>query len=316
MVKYISRRMVGMVPTMLILLFLVVVMVELIPGDIIDIVLQERLSPDAESRQRLEEQLGLDRPLPVRYVQYIGGVVTGDLGKSLWTGEPVMKMIATRAIVTIEVGTLATIFGALIGVTVGMISALRQDTWLDYSLRSVAILFISVPNFAIATFVVVMPAIWWGVSPNLRYVSFFEAPWPHLKIIIIPALVLAIGLAASLMRLTRTTMLDVLRQDYIRTASAKGLRESGVVLKHALKNAFIPVITLLGLQVAALIGGTVITESVFVIPGVGRLMLTAIAQRDYPIVQGVVVLVGLYVMTVNLGIDLVYAFLDPRIRYA
>ncbi|MEX2229886.1 MAG: ABC transporter permease [Dehalococcoidia bacterium] len=315
MTKYAIRRVAGLVPTMLLLLVLVVVMINLIPGDIIDLILEEKYSKDDEARQVLEHELGLDRALPVRYVEYAAGVFRGDFGQSLWTKQSVGSMILGRAGVTIEIGVIAILIGATIGIAIGTISAVRQDSTLDYALRSAAILGISVPSFAIATAIIVFPAIWWGVAPSLRYVSFSEDAIGHIKIIIAPSLVLGLGLAATLMRLTRTTMLDVLRQDYIRTAHAKGIREAKVIVGHALKNALIPVITLLGLQIAFLIGGSVITESVFAIPGVGRLLLSAIANRDYPVVQGVVVIVGFFVMATNLAVDLSYAWLDPRIRY-
>ena len=218
--------------------------------------------------------------------------------------------------VTIEIALLATIVGTAVGVAFGVISALRQDSFIDYVVRIIAIAGIATPNFAIATIVVVMPAIWWGVSPRLRYATWGEDPIGHFSIILIPALVLSTNLAASLMRLTRTTMLEVLRQDYIRTARAKGLGSFAVTYGHALKNAVIPVITLMGLQVAFLIGGSVIMESVFVVPGLGRYLITAISQRDYPVIQGIVVLIGVFVMFVNLLVDLSYAWFDPRIRYS
>lgn len=316
MVKYITRRIIGLIPTLMILLFLVVVMVELIPGDIIDLILEEKFSQNDEARVLLEHELGLDRPLVVRYFAYVGGVVKGDLGHSLWTDQPVAGMIVQRALPTIEIGVLSILIGAAIGILIGTISAVRQDSFLDYGLRSVAILGLSVPNFALATAYVVFPAIWWGIAPNMRYVGFTEAPMEHIKIIIPPAIILGISLSATLMRLMRTTMLNELRQDYVRTAHSKGLLYRSVVLKHVLKNALIPVITLLGLQIAFLIGGSVITESVFAIPGVGRLLLSSIANRDYPVIQGIVVIIGMFVITTNLLIDLSYAWLDPRIRYS
>ncbi|MCA9848851.1 MAG: ABC transporter permease, partial [Dehalococcoidia bacterium] len=238
----------------------------------------------------------------------------GDLGNSLWNQKPVLPELMKRVPVTIEIAFLATLIGSIVGVTFGVISALRQDGLVDYLLRSVAIAGISLPNFAIATFVVVMPAIWWGVSPTLRYVGPLEDPFTHFKIVLVPALVLSLNLAASVMRLSRTTMLEVLRQDYIRTARAKGLRTIDVTIRHALKNAMIPVITLTGLQVAFLIGGSVIVESVFVIPGLGRYLITAIDQRDYPVIQAIVVWLGIFVMLVNLVVDMSYAWFDPRIR--
>lgn len=317
MAKYIVRRLVGLIPTLLLLLFLVVLLVDLIPGDIVDLMLAERTgSKDETARAALEEQLGLTKPLPIRYVDYTMRAVQGDLGSSLWTQRPVTELILGRSMASIEIGVLSILIGSISGVLVGAVSAVRQDGWLDYLLRSVSILGISVPTFAIATGVVVLPAIWWGIAPSLRYVSFAEAPWAHVKIVMLPSIVLGIGLSATVMRLTRTTMLEVLRQDYIRTAHAKGVAEQAVVFRHALKNAMIPVVTVLGLQVAFLIGGSVIVESVFAIPGIGRLLLSAISNRDYPIVQGVVLVIGVFVMATNLLVDVSYAWLDPRIRYS
>lgn len=313
--RYITRRIAGLIPTLLLLLFLVVFMIQLIPGDVIDLILEEKFAKNDEARAQLEMELGLDRPLPLRYLAYVGNVARGDLGESLWTKQPVASTIARRALPTLEVGALAITIGAFLGIFVGTISAVRQDTMLDYSLRSIAILGLSIPSFAIATAFVVFPAIWWGVAPNLRYVGITDAPISHLKIIIPPALILGTQLSATLMRLMRTTMLNELRQDYVRTANSKGLLFRSVVMRHVLKNALIPVITLLGLQVAFLIGGSVIVESVFAIPGVGRLLLSSIANRDYPLIQGIVVVIGFFVITSNLLIDLSYAWLDPRIRY-
>ena len=196
----------------------------------------------------------------------------------------------------------------------GVMSALRQDSWLDYLLRSLAIAGISVPNFAIATAMVIFPALLWGIAPRLNYIGFMESPFENLKILVLPGAILALGLSTSLMRLMRTTMLDVLRQDYVRTARAKGLTEARVVSHHAVRNAVIPVITLLGLQIAFLLGGSVIVETIFAIPGVGRLLVSSIAKRDYPIIQGIVVVIGLFVMFTNLLVDMSYGFLDPRIR--
>ncbi|MFN8638989.1 MAG: ABC transporter permease [Dehalococcoidia bacterium] len=314
--EYVARRIVGLIPSVLLLLFLVVIMIQLIPGNVIDLMLQEKAANDTASRAVLERELGLDQPLPMQYVRYVGNVLRGDLGHSLWTKQSVGTLIAGRAMATAEVGVLSILIGSLAGITIGAVSAVKQDSSLDYALRSIAILGISVPNFAIATALVIFPALWWGISPSLRYVSFFEDPVAHLEIVILPSVVLALGLAATLMRLTRTTMLDVLRQDYIRTAQAKGVSDLRVMLRHALKNAMIPVVTLLGLQVAFLLGGSVIIESVFAIPGVGRLLVSAISNRDYPVVQGVVVVIGLFVMIVNLLIDVSYAWLDPRIRFS
>lgn len=316
MTKYILRRLIGLLPAVALLLFLVVFMIELIPGDIIDLMLEEKSANNAENRAAIEKELGRDKSLPVRYLVYMGDIARGDFGESLWTKKPVTELVMGRLPATIEIGVISIALGAVAGVFLGAISAVKQDSWLDYSLRSFATLGISIPNFAIATGIVVLPALWWGITPNLRYVTFTENPVEHLKIVLLPAVVLSHGLATSLMRLSRTTMLDVLRQDYVRTARAKGLTESKVIINHALKNALIPVVTLLGLQIALLLSGSVITETVFAIPGVGRLLISAIGNRDYPIVQGVVVMLGLFVMATNLVVDISYAWIDPRIHFS
>jgi peptide/nickel transport system permease protein len=314
MLKYIATRLVGILPAVALLIFLVVLMIQLIPGNIIDLMLDESGSPDITTKQVLTHELGLDQPLPVRYVKYAGGILRGDFGKSLWTDKPVTSLIRLYAPPTIELAIVAIIIGATSGILLGTISAIAQDTWIDYLLRSIAIAGISIPNFAIATSAVIFPAILWGIAPNLNYVSITESVTGNLKIIWLPAAILALGLSTSLMRLMRTTMLDVLRQDYIRTARAKGVTEFQVITRHAVRNAVIPVVTLLGLQIAFLLGGSVIAETIFSIPGVGRLLVSSIGKRDYPIVQGIVVIIGLFVMTTNLLVDLSYGFLDPRIK--
>ncbi len=312
---YVLRRLVGLLPSVLLLLFIVVFLIEIIPGDIIDLMLEEKSSNNPENRLILQKELGLDKSLPIRYLIYVADVARGDFGESLWTKRSVSEMIIGRVGVTMEIGVLSIIIGAIAGLIIGVISAVRQDSFLDYFLRSIATLGNSVPNFAIATGVVVLPALWWGISPNMRYVNWNEDPIAHFKIIILPSIVLSLGLATTLMRLARTTMLEVLRQDYIRTARAKGLKESRVLVQHAMKNAMIPVVTLLGLQIAFLLSGSVITEAVFAIPGVGRLLISSIGSRDYPVVQGIVVMIALFVMATNLVIDLSYAWLDPRIKF-
>ncbi|MPZ99117.1 MAG: ABC transporter permease subunit [Dehalococcoidia bacterium] len=319
MTRYLARRVVGMIPTLLVLLFMVVVMVRLVPGSIVDIILEETASgaEGEAARAALEERLGLDRPLPVSYVNYVTGVLRGDLGQSLWDQSPVTEQVLRRLPPTLSIAAVAIVMAIVLSVPIGVLSAVRRDTWLDYLLRSVAIAGISVPSFVIGTAFVIFPALWFGLSlVQFRYVSFVEDPVANLKIIIPPAAVLAIGLTASVARLMRTMMLEVLTQDYMRTARAKGLTGSTVIMRHGLKNAMIPVITLLGLQFAFLIGGSVITESIFAIPGLGRLLIDALRQRDYPIIQGVVLTIGVMVMLTNLLIDMSYAYLDPRVRFA
>jgi peptide/nickel transport system permease protein len=314
MLKYLAGRIVGMLPAVFLLVFFVVVLIQLIPGNIIDLMLDQSSSPDIATREALTKELGLDKSLPLRYLDYMGHLVRGDFGRSLWTNKSVTEMIRLYAPPTIQLAIVSIIIGAFSGIVLGVVSAVTQDSWVDYVLRSLAIAGISIPNFAIATSVVIFPAILWGVAPNLNYVSITENPWENLKIIWLPGSILALGLSTSLMRLMRTTMLDVLRQDYIRTARAKGVSEFRIIARHAVRNAVIPVITLLGLQIAFLLGGSVIVETIFSIPGVGRLLVGAIGKRDYPIVQGIVVVIGLFVMVTNLVVDMSYSLLDPRIK--
>ena len=217
---------------------------------------------------------------------------------------------------SLELGLLTIGCALLMAIPIGVLAAIRQDTIQDYTARSIAIGGLSIPGFWLATLVVVVPSIWWGWTPPIQYVPFREQPWHHLGQFLLPAVILGFASAASVMRLTRAQMLEVLRQDYVRTAWAKGLRERFVVLKHALKNAMIPVVTIIGLQVANVAGGTVIMEQIFGLPGMGRFLIEAIIQRDYPVIQGVNLTLATIVIAMNLVTDMVYGFLDPRIRYS
>ena len=263
----------------------------------------------------LRAKLGLDRPIHVQYTAWLGRLARGDLGESLWTRRPVVEELARRLPVSLELGVLALVFAILLAVPVGILAAVRQDTLADYTARSLAILGLSMPGFWIATLVLLMPAIWWGWIPRRPFVELTRDPWAHVSNFLLPAAILGVASAAGIMRLTRAMLLKVLRQDYVRTAWAKGLRERTVVLKHSLKNALIPVVTVLGLQVSAILGGTVIFETIFGLPGMGRFLFDAINQRDYPVIQGVNLIVVSFIVAVNLAVDTLYAVLDPRIRY-
>lgn len=315
MTRYVLRRLLGMIPTVLVLLLIVVSLVRLLPGNVVDILLADgRATP--ETKARLAEKLGLDQSLPEAYVRYVSGVVRGDLGKSLWSDVPVTHMISQRASITGEVAAIAIAVSIIISIPLGAISAVRQDSFLDYGLRSMSIAGISLPNFVVAQAIIVLPALWFAKSIPFQYRSFTEDPQQHLMVVLPAAFVVGLRLSATIARMMRTTMLDVMQQDYMRTARAKGLTNFSVIVRHGLKNALIPVVTLLGLQLAALVGGSVITESMFALPGIGRLLLDSITRRDYPVIQGVVVSVGLLVMMTNLIVDMSYGYLDPRIRYS
>ena len=273
---HIIRRLLLVIPTLFILSILVFLSVRFIPGDVID-VMQGRLGGLGRvDRAALEQMLGLDQPVYVQYGRWLGDILLhGSLGRSL----------------------------------------IRQDTAVDYAGRSIAILGLATPNFWLALMVMIYPAVWWGWSPPMRLITFSEDPLGNLGMFLIPSLILGTYLAAATMRMTRTMMLEVLRQDYIRTAWSKGLKERVVVVRHAIKNVLIPVVTLIGLQLPILVGGSVIMENIFNLPGLGRLGLDALNNRDYPVVAGINLVFATAVMGINLMIDLVYAFLDPRVRY-
>ena len=315
---YIIRRLLLIVPSLFILSILVFLSVRFIPGDAIDAMLGKQGFIGAEvDREALEHMLGLDVPVHVQYARWIGGILRhGSLGHSLLGSRgAVEEKIIDRLPVTIELGVLAILIGLLIALPVGIYSAMRQDTAADYVGRSVAIIGLATPNFWLATMVVLYPSLWWAWSPPLNWVPFSEDPLGNLGMLILPSLILGTALAAATMRMTRTMMLEVLRQDYIRTAWAKGLRERVVVMRHAFKNALIPVVSLIGLQLPILIGGSVIMENIFSLPGLGRLMLVALEDRDYPVVSGVNLFFATAVVLFNLLIDLLYSWLDPRVRY-
>ena len=317
MQAYIARRLLALIPTLLFASIIVFVTVRLIPGDIIDMMLsQNDVSAGKMDREALVRALGLDKPIWSQYLHWVGRIVFhGDLGNSLWQTTPVTEQLAARLPVTFELGLLAVLIGLSIALPIGVYSAIRQDTAGDYIARSFSILMLAIPSFWLGTMVLVIPSIFWGWSPEVSYIPFFENPVGNVKQMLLPAVVLGTALSAITMRMTRTMMLEVLRQDYIRTAWAKGLNEPLVVLRHALRNALVPVVTLVGLQAPLLIGGAVIVEQIFVIPGMGQLLLDAVNQRDYPIITGVFLVVGVAVMVINLLVDLSYGLLDPKVRY-
>jgi peptide/nickel transport system permease protein len=264
----------------------------------------------------IKHQLGLDVPIYIQYGRWLDRIILhGDLGNSLWTGTPVINQIKQRWPVTFELGILALLVNQIIALPIGIYSALRQDTWGDYLARSFAIVCLAIPSFWLGTLVIVYPSIWWRYSPPLMYIAFSVNPLGNLRMLIIPAIVLGISGAGTNMRLMRTMMLEVLRQDYIRTAWSKGLKERVVVIRHAMKNALIPIVTMVAYQLPVLVGGAVIIENIFGLPGMGRLLTDATTSRDYPIVTAVVLIVSIVLVFINLLTDLSYGILDPRIHY-
>lgn len=311
--QYILKRVLLIVPTLLLVTTIVFALTRLIPGDVVVLMFEEKAY--AADLDALRAKLGLDRPLPVQYVTWLGQILQGNFGESLWTKRPVIEEVIRRLPISLELGAMAILVALCLALPVGVLSAIRQDTLKDYTARSLAIMGLSIPAFWKATLVIVLPSIWFGWAPPLQFTPLAHDPWQHVSQFILPAVILGIGSGASIMRLTRALMLEVLRQDYVRTAWSKGFNERRVVLKHALKNAIIPVVTIVGIQVAQIAGGTVIMETIFGLPGMGRFLVDAIYQRDYPVVQGVNLLIASIIVMVNLLVDVTYAYLDPRIRY-
>ena len=313
MQSYVLRRLLIALPSLLIASLIVFTLPRLIPGDVVQLMLEEKAY--GKDLADLRAKLGLDRPIPVQYVDWVGRLARGDLGESLWTRQPVLGELARRMPVTLTLGFLAIVVAGVVGVPIGILSAVRQDGVLDFFARSAAILGLSIPGFVQAIVVILLPAIWWGWTPRMGFTELAHGPATYLLQFVLPAIILGIASAAAIMRLTRGMLLEVLRQDYVRTAWAKGLRERVVVLKHSLKNAIIPVVTVLGLQIAQIAGGSVIIESIFGLPGMGQFLLEAITQRDYPVIQGINLLIVVIIVATNLLVDLFYAVIDPRIRY-
>ena len=316
--RYLIRRLLLIIPTLFIISIIVFFMLQLLPGNIVDSVMQRAVrSGGTVDREALERALGLDVPMHVQYGRWIGDIfLHGSLGVSLRnTGDAVTTKILDRMAVTFELGLLAILTALLLGLPIGIYSAIRQDSIGDYLGRSFAIIFLAVPNFWLATMIVLYPAIWWGWTPDLEVIPFTEDPLGNLRQFIIPALLTGMFMSGVTMRMTRTMMLEVLRQDYIRTAFAKGLKERLVVSRHALKNALIPVITIAGLELPLLVGGTVIIEQIFALPGIGRLLLDSLHIRDYTVVAGINLVIATAVVVTNLLVDMSYSYLDPRVRY-
>ena len=315
---YIIRRLLLVVVTLWLVSLIVFMMLQMIPGDIVDSMIAEleRRGRAGVDRETLVRMLGLDVPVYVQYGRWIRDIVLhGNLGVALSHGLPVTEQIFSRVGVTLELGVLAIIIAVAISLPIGILSAIRQDTFGDYLGRSVAIIFIAAPSFWVATLIFLYPSLIWNWSPSVDLVPFTENPIANLKVYAIPSFILGMAMAGTAMRMTRTMMLEVLRQDYIRTAYSKGLRERIVVVRHALKNALIPVVTVLGAELPVLVGGSVIIEQIFALPGMGTLLIDMLHRRDFTMVAGINIIVATAVVLANLVVDLSYAYLDPRVRF-
>ena len=316
MYKYVIRRLLLSIPVLLLSSLIVFGLMRVMPGDALTVLMGESGNVSAKDLQKLQKELGLDRPYVEQYGIWLWQMVSLNPGYSIFTNEPITVALKKAVPVTLELAALAIILGLIIAIPVGVLSATRQDTPSDYVGRVVAVSGLSMPDFWLGTLVITFAAIWFRWIPPIGYVSLWESPWRNLQQFLLPAAILGFRLSAATMRMTRSTVLEVLREDYVRTAWAKGLAGRIVVYKHALKNALIPVITIVGGQLGVLLAGTVVVETIFALPGMGRLTVEAILYRDYPIVQTNVMLVAATLVTLNRVVDLAYARLDPRIRYS
>ena len=328
--SYLLRRLLLIVPTLIIVTLIVFLSVRFIPGSILDLMIARIGDAGATNIdiEALKHLRGLDVPIHIQYGRWLGilpqaadkggqfsGLIQGDFGASLWNAEPVLQQLSQRLPVSLELGLLSLVAAFIIALPIGVYSAIRQDTLGDYAGRTFAIIAVSVPAFWLGTMVVVYPSILWGWTPPIVYIPLAEDPAANLMQFLLPAVIMGMVISGTTMRMTRTMMLEVLRQDYIRTAWSKGLKERTIIIRHALKNALIPVVTIVGGMVPLLIGGTVIIEQIFTLPGVGRLMFNALTQRDYPVISGINFIIAVIVLVMNVVVDLTYGWLDPRIQY-
>lgn len=314
--KYILRRLLLLLPTMFGITLVVFMAVRFLPGNVVDQLLGDYGDVSPEVRQSLEESYSLRGNAFLQYFEWLGSVATGDFGTSFISGRPVLSDLKHRLPVTLELGVMAMTVSLLISLPIGILSAVRQDGLADYLGRSFAIALLAIPSFWMALMVITYGWVLFGWTPPLRYHHIWDDPAANLASLLPPALILGAQLSGAVMRLTRSAMLEVLRQDYIRTARAKGLRERSVITSHAIRNAVLPVITVIGLQVPIIVGGTVVLERIFSLPGMGNYLLSAINQRDYPVVQAIVLISATTVVLSNLVVDLAYSVIDPRIRYS
>ena len=314
--KYILRRLLLLIPTLIGMSLLIFVMLRLLPGDVVDVMMAGDTPGSAEQKQVLREAFGLDKPLPVQYLGWLGSLAQGDLGKSLRTREPVTAILMRSLPVTLELALLATIMSTVTAIPLGVLSATRPDASVDYSSRLAGLIGLSLPNFWFATLVLLFTSLWFQWVPPVNYISPFTDPLGNLAQMLIPAAAIALREMAIIMRMTRTMMLEVLRQDYVRTARAKGAGERLVVYRHALRNALIPVVSVVGFQVGALMGGAAIVEVIFGLNGIGNTLVQGIFSRDYPLIQASALFLATIFVVLNLFVDVLYGFLDPRVKLA
>jgi peptide/nickel transport system permease protein len=316
MLRYLAKRLALMIPTLLAVALITFVLLRVVPGDVVEVKL--RADGGNVTQQVVEQErhrLGLDKPLPVQFGEWMRGLVTFDYGISMWTGQPIAKEIGIRLGLSLEVAVLATIVAVLIAVPLGTISALFRDGWIDYAVRTVTIAGLAVPSFWLGMLIVLALLTLFRWSPPVTYTPFLQDPLANLSQLIWPAVAVGYRYAAVVARMLRSSVIEVLQEDYIRTARAKGVYERLVMIRHAMPNALLPAITVIGLEFAFLIGGLVVTEQVFNLNGIGRLFVDAVTRNDFTLIQTLVMLIAVLFVLVNLGVDLLYGVLDPRVRH-
>ena len=317
MSQYAVKRIALFIPTVLLLTVIVFVLMSVIPGDTALAILSDgEGSYTQKELDDLRHKLGTDRPMAVQYVDWIGGALRGDFGNSTWFNAPVMTELKTRLPRTLELAVLAIVLAVVLSVPLGVLSAIRPDGWLDHVSRIFSLVGVSIPNFLFAVLIILFLVRMFGWLPPLGYVELWNDPATNLKQMAFPALALGFYDMAFIARVTRSSMMEILREDYMRTARSKGLSEKTVVIHHGLKNASLPILTMTGWQFGRLFEGAVIIETIFLIPGMGRILIEAVFQFDFPMIQAVIVIIGVGILTINLCVDLLYGWLDPRIRYA
>lgn len=314
MIEFVVRRLLSGLVVLFVLSSVLFFVMRAVPGDVVRLQLADAGSVSPERMAEIEAQLGLDEPVLSQYVTWLGNVVRGDFGDSLWERRPVTEMVSERFPVTIELAVLAIVIAVGLGLVIGISSAIRRGTFTDAALRVSSVVGLSVPNFFVALLFITFLSLWFNYVTPLGYERLWDDPWVNLQQMIWPAIALGVSVAAAIARLTRSSMLEVLHADYIRTVRAKGATERLINYKHALRNSLIPIITLIGLQFGALLGGTVILESIYSLPGIGSLVFRAVQQRDYPVIQGCALLYGAIFVAVNIAVDIAYGWIDPRIR--
>jgi peptide/nickel transport system permease protein len=313
---YVLRRLLVMIPVLFIISVMVFSMVHLSPGDPVMLLVPEEDGVDQETIDAIRRAHGLDRPVPIQYLSWVGGVLTGDLGRSIRTNQPVLEAIMSRFPVTLHLAVMSVVLALVLGIPLGAVAAIKRNSPIDSSATMVSLVGIALPNMFLGIVLIYVFALLLGLLPPSGYTAFTNDPIRSTVSLLLPAVTMGTALMASIMRMMRSSLLEVLRRDYVTTARAKGLAEQRVFFRHAFRNALMPVTTITGLHVAGLLGGTFIVEEIFALPGVGRLAVSAIYARDFPVVQGVVLLFAILFLFVNLAVDLLYAFLDPRIRYS